>query len=138
MNNQLPSSPEPNAQEWLRFAQNDLRAARRLQGDPDILPNAVAFHAQQAVEKAIKGLLIHAGVPFPFTHDLRQLFELYRRQGAPVPFALAALDELTPYAGHRRYPGWLHQPGQAEQQRLLTLAEQVLAWAEAIIPSPAR
>ena len=118
-----PLSSQPDPREWLRFAQNDLNAARRLAADPEILPNAVAFHAHQAVEKAVKGLLIDADTQFPFTHDLRRLFELYHREGRPVPFDLAALNALTPYAGHRRYPGWMHQPDQTELRRLLTLAE---------------
>ena len=129
-------STEPNPQEWLRFALNDLRAARKLRADPDILANVVGFHAKQAVEKAIKALCVHAGLRFPFTHDLEQLFGFYRRQGHRVPIDLAALDELTPYAGHRRYPGLIHQPGEAEIRRLLGVAEQVIAWAESVINPP--
>ena len=131
-----PLSTDPNPCEWLRFAEEDLKAARKLCGDPDILPNIVGFHAQQAVKKAIKGLLIHAGAKFPFTHDLTELFALYCSQGRSVPFDRAALNELTPYASHRRYPGYLHQPGVKEQQRLLALAEEVFTWAKSIITPP--
>ena len=31
----------------------------------------IGFHAQQAVEKAIKAVLACRGVVFPFTHDLK-------------------------------------------------------------------
>ena len=128
-----PLAPEPNAQEWLRFAGEDLKAARKLCGDPDMLPNIVGFHAQQAVEKSIKALLIHAGIRFPFTHDLTELFELYVSLGRPLPFDPAKMDELTPYAAQRRYPGYVHQPGVREQQRLLALAEEVFAWAKSVV-----
>lgn len=131
--NDLPLSSEPDPREWLRFAQADLKVAQTLRGHPEILPNALAFHLQQAVEKAIKALLIQAGIRFPFTHDLERLFVLYQRAGHSLPVTLTELDELTPYAGHRRYPGWVHQPGEQELQRLLTVAEQVVTWAEGTI-----
>jgi len=132
----LRPSSDPNPQEWLRFAENDLRVARTLRGNPDILPVATGFDAPQCVEKAVKSLLINARARFPFTHDLEPLFELYHRGGHAVPFDFEALNELTPYAGHRRYPGWIHQPSTAELERLLTLAEQVLTWAANIINPP--
>ncbi len=128
-----PLAPEPNPQDWLRFAEEDLKAARKLCGDPDILPNIVGFHAQQAVEKSIKALLIHAGAKFPFTHDLDELFHRYQRTGRNIPFEPAKLNELTPFATHRRYPGYVHQPGVKEQHRLLALAEETFAWAKSII-----
>ena len=128
-----PLATEPNPQDWLRFAGEDLKAARKLCGDPDILPNIVGFHAQQAVEKSIKAMLIHAGAKFPFTHDLEALFDLYTALGRAIPFDPAKLDELTPYATHRRYPGYVHQPGVKEQQRLLALAEEVFVWAQSVI-----
>lgn len=128
-----PLATEPNPHDWLRFAGEDLKAARKLCGDADILPNVVGFHAQQAVEKSIKALLIHAGEKFPFTHDLDELSGLYSGNGRTIPFDRAKLDELTPYATHRRYPGYVHQPGVKEQQRLLALAEEVFAWAQSVI-----
>ena len=58
---------------WLRKAHNDLRAARwGLVADPPLVED-VAFHAQQAVEKAEKGLLVWHGVVFRKTHDLDEL-----------------------------------------------------------------
>ena len=135
MNDQPPST-EPNPSEWLRFAANDLKAARKLQGDPELLSQVVAFHAQQAVEKAVKGCLVNKRIQYPFTHDLEQLFELYEAQCHPIPFDWSDIGELTPFAGHRRYPGWIHPPSQSELRRLLTLAEQVLTWAENIIMPP--
>jgi len=34
------------------------------------------FHCQQAVENLLKALLVFAGVPFPRTHDVLQLFQM--------------------------------------------------------------
>ncbi|MEO6182172.1 MAG: HEPN domain-containing protein, partial [Verrucomicrobiota bacterium] len=108
----------------------------KLCDDPEIWPNISGFHVQETVEKSIKALLIHAGERFPFTHDLDELFDLYTGSNRSIPFDRGQIDQLTPYATHRRYPGYLHQPGVKEQQRLLALAEDIFAWAQSIIGQP--
>jgi HEPN domain len=50
----IPGSPE----EWLSHAQSDLRLAHLGFKDPQIIRGQVCFHAQQAAEKAIKGVLL--------------------------------------------------------------------------------
>ena len=62
-------------QEWLQHARSDLAYARKGDNQPDILPNQVAFHAQQAAEKALKAVLVLRSVPFPKTHDLQDLIK---------------------------------------------------------------
>lgn len=47
--------------------------------------NQVAFHAEQAAEKAFKGVLVNAAVEFPRTHDLQSLLLLIRNNGISVP-----------------------------------------------------
>ena len=42
----------------------------------------VCFHAQQAVEKALKAVLASRDVVFPFTHDLDGLIEFCESRGA--------------------------------------------------------
>ncbi len=52
--------PDPDRQklalDWLRFARSDLQLAS-LEPQDDILPETLAFHAQQAVEKGFKAVL---------------------------------------------------------------------------------
>lgn len=56
-----------------RRAAGDLRVARKLSPDPEIDEGAIGFHAQQAVEKALKVALTLKGSDFPKTHDLDSL-----------------------------------------------------------------
>jgi HEPN domain-containing protein len=63
---------ETAARTWLAWALGDLEAARRRPGRPQ-RPRIAAFHAQQAVAKALKGALVLAGVVVPRTHDLDDL-----------------------------------------------------------------
>jgi HEPN domain-containing protein len=49
-------SKQSDPHEWLRFAHDDLAAARLLLTDIELPARMACFHAQQAAEKALKGL----------------------------------------------------------------------------------
>lgn len=85
-------------------AKGDLRSARLLLAADPPEPDAVAFHAQQAVEKYLKAYLVHLGIDPPRTHDLITLLDLI----APHDDRLEPLREsarpLSPLAVQVRYP----------------------------------
>ena len=54
--------------EWLERALRDLKAAKILMKEE--LFNESAFHSQQAVEKALKALLVVRHIKPPKTHDI--------------------------------------------------------------------
>lgn len=91
------------AEAWLRKAASDLQTTRILLADPSPPLDIVCFHAQQAAEKALKGLLTAHGVPFPKTHDLALLSSL-----VPADVSLdvprATWVELSYFAVAPRYP----------------------------------
>jgi HEPN domain-containing protein len=61
------------AQEWVKAAADDLAAISAMIND-DNLTNIAAFHAQQAVEKALKALIENNGESIPRKHDLLLLY----------------------------------------------------------------
>jgi len=65
--------------------------------------DAACFHAQQAAEKYLKAFLIHAGVKFPFTHNLARLVEHCTLAEASFRELSAVVEPLTPYAVEMRY-----------------------------------
>ncbi len=65
-----------NAQDWLRFAEADLKAADLLQRFDDF-PTAIhAFHCQQAVEKGLKAFLVARAQHFVLRQNLSYLLGL--------------------------------------------------------------
>lgn len=92
--------------EWLDKAVADANTAERegqVQQDPNW--DAVCFHAQQAVEKALKALLQENNIVFPKTHDLG---DLLNRLLALFPHLFSLYDSLewlTTFAVEIRYPG---------------------------------
>jgi HEPN domain-containing protein len=61
------------------------------------------FHAQQAVEKALKAWLSQLGAEYPKTHDLDELFALLADSGGQVPAELSDLRDLADFAVQYRY-----------------------------------
>jgi len=108
-----PLSPEElrrrAAAAWLADAHAELANARSLAAHPDegTTPFASAFHAQQAVEKGIKALLVWHGVDFPSRHDLGLLLDL-----VPAGATIKDLNVrgLSVYAVDQRYAAGTADP----------------------------
>ena len=82
----------------LRLADQDRLAFLTLCANPDIEMRVVGFHAQQAVEKFLKAVLVARGKVFAPTHDLTKLAQALDTTGAALPVATDALKRLNPYA----------------------------------------
>ena len=118
--------------EWMRRARSDL-AVTRLTEDERIAPEILAFHAQQAAEKALKALLVQRQVEFPRTHVIGLLLNLCQTAGYEGTEALADAATLTRYAVATRYPGEEEAVNRREAREVTELAVQILAWVEAQI-----
>jgi HEPN domain-containing protein len=124
----LTGSPE----DWLRRARSNLARAREEKPD-GVLYEDLCFDAQQAAEKAIKGLLVARRIPFRFVHDIGELLEAATGGGVTVPEGLRDSVELTEYAVEARYPGPFEAVTEEEWRRAVSFAEAVVAWVEAAI-----
>ena len=91
------------AREWLERAGENLATAEVVLASSSLAPRIAAWHAQQAVEKAIKAVLVVDQIEFPFTHDLAALHALLQRRLRAV--AGSDLASLSRYAVEARYPG---------------------------------
>ena len=97
---------KPTTQGWIEKAEEDWAVALLALGSPQSRAyNAICFHAQQCVEKYLKGRLQEDGAAIPKMHDLGKLLDLLLPT-QPLWAALRpALDSLTTYAVDFRYPG---------------------------------
>lgn len=86
---------------WLAEARADLRHAESSIGMGDY--NWACFAAQQATEKALRALVLHALGEYPRGHDL---VKLYRKVKDYIAISLseAALARLSAYYTLARYP----------------------------------
>lgn len=118
------------AREWLAKADVDLSAGNALRSAGD-LNEVVAFHAQQAAEKALKAVLVRHQVEFPKTHDISRLLALCGSVEPYLAESLADSAELTPYGVEYRYPG--EYPSVTREA-----AEASLAKARAVVHAVAK
>ncbi|OOG24811.1 hypothetical protein B1C78_08295 [Thioalkalivibrio denitrificans] len=93
------------ARAWLAQAENDLAHARHaVQGG---FFAQACYAAQQAVEKALKGLLLHSGGEAGRTHSIIGLRKALKEGGIELPADVLSLDEaqdLTRMNIETRYP----------------------------------
>ena len=121
-----------NPRDWLARARSNLLLAESGQKQGVFLED-LCFEAQQAAEKALKAVCVFYKVEFPKTHSLTTLAALLEQTGIQLPADVSDASLLTSYAVQARYPDWDEAVTESEYQRALTLARQVVAWAEKII-----
>ena len=91
--------------QFLSLAQDDAYVCHTLLKDPDASSRIIGFHAQQAVEKAFKAILIGETIAPARTHDLTELAYTIEDNGITLPISVSKLAFLSPYAVTLRYGG---------------------------------
>ena len=88
----------------------------------------VGFHAQQAVEKAIKVALTLDSMDFPKTHDLEYLIVLAEKQSIAMEPELESASWLTPWAAEFRYDDAPIET--LDRKRAIAVANAAVTWCQ--------
>ncbi len=91
--------------------------------------DVVGFHAQQAVEKALKVALVLADIDFPRTHDLRELADIADEADVAVPDSIQEARWLTPWAAQLRYE--MLEP--LDRDAAFSIAADAVEWATGLL-----
>ena len=91
-------------EEWLKFAGNDLTAARILSGHHPMQLEIICYHCQQAAEKSLKAFLLFDNREPPKTHSLENLVDLCRGTFPEFDDIVAECEYLNPFGAQSRYP----------------------------------
>jgi HEPN domain-containing protein len=125
-------SPD-DPRQWLSRARSNFSQAKGGIQLPSVYLEDLCFQAQQAAEKAIKGVLITLKVRFPYTHDLAELLSLIAQTGETIPEQIREAAKLSDYSVQARYPGLAEPVIHEEYLEAINIAEAVINWAEKII-----
>ena len=90
------------SEEWLKKAQEDLDVVGEIISK-EHLTNMVAFHSQQAVEKALKAIIEEFEIGFEKTHNLERLIGIVRKQ-INIDVDLDMIKRLDEVYISTRYP----------------------------------
>lgn len=111
-------------QNWFQKADNDLRAIQNNLKDSDPPTDVICFHAQQAIEKYMKGVLIYFGKHITKTHDLVFLLTEISNYMPEIEKMEDKIRNVNRYAVEVRYPDIMFEPAfeQAEEAYEIALA----------------
>lgn len=124
-----PDLPIPGCPEgWIRYAMSDIGVAQQ-EPEGNVLRETLCFHAQQAVEKALKAVLIHHGRVIPKTHNIATLLTLLVEVVPALPPEVLAAAALTDYAVGMLYPGAWDPVTAEEHANAVEIGQQVISWA---------
>ena len=118
---------------WLSKAADDLRAAEVSLAATPPLCWVAAFHAQQAAEKLLKGLLTFHGTEFEKSHSIDYLLDLCTRRVPEIDSLRADANKLTDYAVELRYPVPDREVSQAEAAEAAQIARHVRSFVVALL-----
>jgi HEPN domain-containing protein len=129
----LPKRDEHDvADALLAKAVGDEAGLRALVDNHDVPDHVAGFLAQQAIEKAIKAVLIARDVPFERKHDIDYLCSLIEDAGLDLTPDLSAAVTLTPWAVEFRYADPFDAPP-LDRTKALETVVAVREWAAQMI-----
>lgn len=118
-------------EDWLKRARSSLERGEAGKVSAGILYEDLCFDCQQAVEKSLKGLLVHMGAGFPWTHSIAKLVELVEEAGMDIPEYVKDSIILTVYAVSTRYPGNQEAVDEDEYKEAVEIAQKTYRWVKA-------
>lgn len=124
--------------EWLVKAQRDLAAAELVLRAGPALSGVAALHAQQALEKALKGLLTSRDHPFGRTLDLVPIVRQCEDVDAHFSQWRDTARSLNLYALDPRHPGPPLEPSPEQATEALRRVRQAVHFVLARLPEEVR
>ena len=119
---------------WIEKAERDLIVAEHLLTETDLrLAESVCFHAQQCIEKYIKGVLALHDIDPPKSHDIGALAALLPDPGA-VMLTVVEQRNATKYATVLRYPGDYEPITLEEARAAVEMARRARASLRTLLP----
>lgn len=117
----------PNTvKQWFIKADNDLKTGKDELNTDNPATDAVCFHAQQCVEKYLKGFLAFQDQEIKKTHNLTVILtDCVHVDASFTALVERQVDALTPHATVLRYPDDFYMPLIEEAQDAVQLAEDV-------------
>ncbi len=119
-------------QEWIKFADEDLTVAKAAL-EKEVY-NQACFHAQQGVEKALKGFLRSRQRSVPKSHTLQELLAICQRLDESFERLRVTCIQLDRFYIPTRYPdalpGMLPEglPARRDAEEAIELLQDALDW----------
>jgi HEPN domain-containing protein len=110
---------------WFEKADHDLLAVEQLMAASAVVWDIVAFHAQQAAEKYLKGYLVSKGDRPPRIHDLRALLTTCGVHDGSLLTRAHDCERLSRLGWMSRYPDAPEEPDEGEIRAGVETAREI-------------
>jgi len=117
-----------NYEEWLKRARSSLELAKYNTNEL-VYYEDLCFQIQQAVEKALKGLLVYYGAEPEKTHHLSVLLQALEKY-TEINDKIKEVLKLYNFAVQTRYPGEYEDIEKEEYIQSIQIAENCLKWID--------
>lgn len=118
----------------LDLARDDFATMLVVRNASEVGAGVFGFHAQQAVEKALKAWLAMLGVSYPFTHSLDALLGLTEDEvGAEIISQFRHLGFLGPFAVQFRYTAYNDAEDELDKDEIVSDVEKLLKHVSAVV-----
>jgi len=128
-----PDEVVETAEMLLKKARIDMGTIKEMMNSPDFYNSILGFHAQQAIEKAIKAVMVFKEIKLVRTHNLDELVEICKEASIEVPGISTSLDRITLYAVEERYIEIVSEDDVLNRKQLYADVTKIINWAEGII-----
>lgn len=125
-------SDHEHGRTMLEAAHRDARALRGMFDGETFSDEIFGFHAQQAVEKALKAWLAWLGVRYPKTHDIKQLLDLLAQRAVETSVIEAFVD-LNAFAVQYRYESLYQDEEALDRTELADRVDALLVRVSAVV-----
>lgn len=110
---------------WFKKAESDFKTIENNLKSNDPPTDSICFHAQQAIEKYMKGALVYFEKHTTKTHDLVNLLTSIVHQIPELGKYEEFLDEISHYGVEVRYPDIFYEPTLDEAQNAYKTAVKI-------------
>lgn len=111
--------------QWLHKAENDLQNIRNNLAAAEVPTDTICFHAQQAIEKVLKAVLVGHGKNVSKTHDLVKLLTEVSEIMPELSVLEDRLEVISEYGVSVRYPNGYPEPELAEAVQAYETAQEI-------------
>jgi HEPN domain-containing protein len=117
----------------LSMAGKDFLALKAMVDEQSFAEEIFGFHAQQAVEKALKAWLSFKDISYPKIHDLEEIAGMLEEWGAPFPPEFKPLLDLTEFAVLFRYEAYDFYEEKLDRPAVIKQVSELLDYVAAMV-----
>lgn len=131
----MAKSDRDHARRLLGLAVADLTALRHMLDQQSFSEGVFGFHAQQAIEKALKAWIAALALEYPKSHDVSALLRILRSTGADLtPYS--SMEDFTVFAVQYRYEAYEQEDKPLNRAEVITKVGSLVAQVERVVSEP--